>query len=112
MMMRKDQILEALQRLSARLADRGIVGELHLLGGTVMMLAFQAREATKDVDAIFAPTNEIREAARAVADELDLDPNWLNDGAKGFVSAQGDYTDEVLPQYSHLRLLTPTAEYM
>jgi hypothetical protein len=112
LMLRAEQVLEAFRRLSGHLAEVDVIGEIQLLGGTVMMLAFQAREATKDVDAIFAPTREIRAAAAAVAAEMGLEPDWLNDGAKGFASPEGDYSDRVLPQYPNLRLLTPTPEYM
>ncbi len=111
-MLGRDQVLEAFRRLSIHLAASGVIGEIHLLGGAVMMLAFQAREATKDVDAIFAPTREIRVAAARVAEEMGLDSDWLNDGAKGFASAAGNYSDQVLPQYPNLRVLTPTPEYM
>ena len=36
----------------------------------------------------------------------------MNDGVKGFVSAAGDFTSEGLPQFSHLRITRPTAEYL
>jgi len=38
----RDTILRALGRLSKILGDRGITGEVCLLGGTVMVLAFNA----------------------------------------------------------------------
>jgi hypothetical protein len=106
-MLGRDQVLEAFRRLSGHLAENGVIGEIQLLGGAVMMLAFHAREATKDVDAIFAPTREIRVAASRVAEEMGLEPDWLNDGAKGFASATGNF-DQILPQFPNLRLLTPT----
>jgi hypothetical protein len=37
-----------------------------------MVLGFQARQSTKDVDAIFAPVRIVREEARAVAESEDL----------------------------------------
>ena len=76
-----------------------------LLGGTVMVLAFRSRPATKDVDAIFQPAALVRELARTVAAERELPSDWLNDGAKGFIT-----TD--LPQFEGLRLTAPTPEYM
>jgi hypothetical protein len=53
-----------------------------------MVLAFKTRARTKDVDAIFHPPHEIREAARLVQAEMDLPEGWLNDGAKAFVSTR------------------------
>ena len=104
--------MRALDRLSKVLGDRGITGELCLLDGTVMVLAFKARARTKDVDAIFHPPSEIREAARLVQAEMDLPEGWLNDGAGAFVSAGHETAEGDLPQFPHLRLAAPTAEYM
>ncbi|MEW6302017.1 MAG: hypothetical protein AB1705_01005 [Verrucomicrobiota bacterium] len=108
----REKILEALKRLSDCLKRDGIQGEICLLGGTAMVLAFKARVATKDVDAIFHPTQSIRAAAREVQEELALPDNWLNDGAKGFISTQHEVNDQDLPQFENLRVTAPTAEYM
>jgi hypothetical protein len=111
-MLSRETVLTAFAKLSGFLAERGVIGEVHLMGGAVMMLAFRARQATKDVDAIFAPAQEVRAAARRVAAAMGLDENWLNDGAKAFASPRGDYSDQAVPQHPNLRLLTPTPEYM
>jgi hypothetical protein len=86
-----DTILRAFGLLSERLGERGIDGELDVIGGTAppnksqMMLAFRARQATRDVDAVFLPVQLIRECATWVAQELNLPPDWLNDAAKGYL---------------------------
>ncbi len=108
----RDTIVRALDRLSQVLGDRGITGEVCLLGGTVMVLAFKTRARTKDVDAIFHPPHEIRDAARLVQAEMNLPEGWLNDGAKAFVSTRHETAEGDLPQFPHLRLTAPTAEYM
>lgn len=111
-MLDRETILRALQRLADLLKARAAEGEVCLLGGTVMVLAFRARPATKDVDAIFEPASLLRDLARRVAIELELPEDWLNDGAKGFVSARHETITTDLPQFEHLRLTMPTPEYM
>ncbi len=108
----REIILRGLQTLSDELGKQGITGEVCLFGGTVMVLAFTARLTTKDVDALFQPTQTIRELARRVADDLHLPADWLNDGVKGFISTRHETTTGNLPQFPHLRLTMPVPEYL
>jgi hypothetical protein len=108
----RESILEAFQEMSDVLARRGASGEICIFGGTVMVLAFAARLSTKDVDAIFQPAEIIREAAREVGEAHGFPPNWLNDAAKGFISARHETIQGSLPQFSNLRLMMPTPEYL
>lgn len=77
-----------------------------------MVLAFQARLSTHDLDAVFQPAAIIREAAAEIAAEKGIDPNWINDGVKGWLSPTGEVVSENLPQFSHLRLTRPTEKYL
>ena len=110
--MTRETILAALRALSDELGKRSVTGEICLFGGTVMVLAFTARLTTKDVDALFQPTQTIRELASRIADEQHLPADWLNDGVKGFVSARHETTAGNLPQFPHLRLTMPVPEYL
>ncbi len=81
-----------------------------MIGGAVMCLVYGAREATRDVDALFAPTRELREAAARVGHEHGLAADWLNDAAKGYLSARGSFAPYlVLP---NLTVSTATPEYL
>jgi hypothetical protein len=108
----KADIIAALSSLDEELKQRSVTGELCVFGGAVMVLVFDARESTRDVDAIFVPKTALREAAAAVAEARDLPESWLNDGVKGFVSEEGEVTEEGMPQFRNLRLVRPTTEYL
>ena len=83
--------MEAFKRLDGRVpfATHLIVG-----GGAAMILAYRHMLATEDVDAFAAKgstrLDQLDAAAKAVARELDLEPDWLN-------SHFDTYTD-VLPR--------------
>ncbi len=88
--MRRDEILRALTALGAELTERGLVADLYVVGGAAITLAYDERRATKDIDTVFVPKNEVYAAAARVAATLDLPDGWLNDAVKGFLLGQTD----------------------
>src|SRR5258708_17738622 len=111
-MLSGNTIWMALVRLSDELGVHGVRGELNVVRGTAMVLAFNARNSTKDVDAIFKPSPEMRAAAAVVAEDLALPSDWLNDAAKGFLSPSGDFKGIEALDLPNLRVQAPTPEYM
>jgi hypothetical protein len=85
MLLDREGIRTALMALDVELGRSGVRGELFVVGGAAMAMAYDARRATVDVDATFLPASEVRKAARRVAEDLGLEPDWLNDGAKAFM---------------------------
>jgi hypothetical protein len=55
-----------------RLARRGVVADVFVVGGAAMALAYDAARVTRDVDAVFMPHGIVLEEARKVADDLGL----------------------------------------
>lgn len=96
--------------MNDQMAAESLEGDIYLVGGAVMCLVFNARPATKDVDAFFKPAQKIREAAAKVAVQTGISQDWLNDAVKGFFSQQGQY-DGFL-DFSHLRVFVAKAEYL
>jgi predicted nucleotidyltransferase len=96
--------------LNAELAATGVHGELYLVGGAVMCLAFAARESTRDVDAVFRPAAAVRQAAVRVAAKAHVPETWLNDAVKAWLGGRGDF-DRYL-ELSHLNVFIARAEYL
>ena len=106
----KAQMLRLFDLLNTELEARGASAELYLVGGAVMCLALGARDATRDVDALFKPTTVVREAAARVAIVAGVPNSWLNDAVKAFLSAHGDF-DRYLER-SHLSVFVAQPAYL
>ena len=109
--MNRDHIIKAFESLDAKLERRGAKGEIGVVGGAAMLLAFNARAATKDVDGIFFPSEVLRECAVEVARELSLPENWLNDAVKAYLPQDPTPTSAVYKGPS-LTVWVPPAEYL
>ena len=96
--------------LDEELAKAGIAGELYLVGGAVMCLAYSARPSTEDVDGYFRPSQEVRAAAARIAARSDLKPDWLNDAVKGYLSERGEFRPWL--ELGHLKVMVAQPEYL
>lgn len=94
--MNRDEIIEALTALAHRLHSRGIQGEMYVVGGAAIALAYSARRSTRDIDAVFEPKMVIYQVAGELADELGLPAGWLNDAVKGFLAGDDPLAAPVL----------------
>ncbi|MCA0379271.1 MAG: nucleotidyl transferase [Actinobacteria bacterium] len=83
------------QELSDHLAAKQVHAQLFVVGGAAMALAYDRDRLTRDVDAVLVPAPEVREAAEAIADARGLEPDWLNDAAKGFLPGQDEHPETV-----------------
>lgn len=94
--MQRAEIVELLQLLAERLAIEGLQGEMYVVGGAAIALAFDERRSTRDVDAVFEPKSVIYDAAAAIAEERGLPRGWLNDAVKGFLAGPDENAIPVL----------------
>lgn len=79
-------ITALLSELADELDAQGIRGEMFVVGGAAMALAYNTRRATRDIDAVFEPTMVVYEAAARIAGNHDeLETGWLNDAVKGLL---------------------------
>jgi methylmalonyl-CoA mutase cobalamin-binding subunit len=68
----RDDIRALLDDLSGELAARGARAELFLVGGAAPAVAYDATRSTRDLDAVFIPSDVVRQAASAVGAREDL----------------------------------------
>ena len=105
----RQEIIEALVRVGQLALARNTAVELLLVGGALMVLRFDARAATRDVDAVILAPREtvvVRDIARVVAQERGWPDDWLNDGAKGFM--RGTAADTPVFSAPGIRVFSPT----
>lgn len=101
--MKRDEIISLLTELGRRLALRSVAGEMYVVGGAAMALAFDERRSTRDIDAVFEPKALVYDTAKEMAKEMDLPSGWLNDAVKGFVAGQDPGASPIL-EVSGLRV--------
>jgi hypothetical protein len=109
-MLKREQIIKLFEDLNDRLAKDNSTAEIGIVGGAVMCLVFQSREATRDVDAIFQPAQLVRKLAAQIGEENELPLDWLNDAAKSYI--HGDFERQDVLNLSNLRVWAPETKYM
>lgn len=97
-----EDVRDLFQELSDRLAASGVHAQLFVVGGAAMALAYDHGRLTRDVDALFVPAPEVRQAVEAIATVRGLEPDWLNDAAKGFLPGQDEHPTTVFESESLL----------
>jgi hypothetical protein len=87
----RETLEKAFGRLGQMTREAGKAIEISVYGGSALLLTFDFRVATRDVDAVFDTDHAfVRRAANVIADEFGWPPNWINDGVKGFFLSHHD----------------------
>jgi predicted nucleotidyltransferase len=106
------RIRDLFRRLGERLQRRGVVGDVYVIGGAAMALAYDARRATRDIDAVFLPHGIVLEEAQALAAEMGLPQWWLNEQASAYVAPGGDPEAPLSFDHPGLRVSTASPEHL
>lgn len=79
-----DELRRLLDELVRRLEARGIHGMIRIVGGAALALRFPDDpdvRATRDIDAVYEPREEVDRVIAELADEFGLEVDWINDHA-------------------------------
>jgi hypothetical protein len=87
----RSAILQAFEALARELGETVATRKREILvaGGAALVLLYNVRDSTRDVDAfpvVAADSLALKDAARRVAETMGLPDDWLNDSAKGYVN--------------------------
>src|SRR5271156_3302051 len=81
----RDEIESTLAELADQLNARNVRAKIYLVGGAVMVLAFDTRFTTGDIDASMHPTDDVLAVAAEIGDRRGLGAEWLNNSAQQFI---------------------------
>lgn len=81
-----EEIRTLLEELLSRAATEGIEVDAYVIGGAAMAIHLGREQLTPDVDGLFRPFVEVKRIASAMAREHGLDPNWINENARPFIT--------------------------
>ena len=113
-------LLKAFGDLGRAAWAEGSTIEIAVYRGSALMLIFDWRAATKDVDGVFEADRDIvRRLATRIAEQYGWTADWLNDGVKGYLSVRDDEAGMKLlsgefPSADEpgLRVFVPRREYL
>ena len=106
------ELERAFTALGERLAHRGVVADVFVVGGAAMALAYDADRVTRDVDARFVPHGIVLDEARNVANDLGLPPWWLNEQATAYISGKVDPGKRRVFDHPGLRVMAASPEHV
>ena len=99
----RERLKQAFTALGADLERRGVFIELAAYGGSAIILQFEWRRSTSDVDAVVREGYDkwtLSPSVGTVAQSLGLDPDWLNNAVGMFTpSAEDDTLFELAGHY-------------
>jgi predicted nucleotidyltransferase len=106
------ELERAFTALGERLARRGVVADVFVVGGAAMALAYDAARVTRDVDAMFVPHGIVVEEAGRVADDLGLPRWWLNEQASVYISGKDDPGKRRVFDHPGLRVMAASPDHI
>lgn len=119
-MLDRRRLKEAFERLGADLAGRGLMLELAVYGGSALVLQFDWRRTTQDIDAVVRRDQGERLLAPSVAvvaDIMSLPADWLNNAVGMFTplherEAMFEFAGQYPSEQPGLRVLLARPAYI
>ncbi|WP_279146039.1 MULTISPECIES: DUF6036 family nucleotidyltransferase [Clostridium] len=108
----KELFLELMEVLDKKLQENKLELSINIYGGIVMMLCFDARPATKDIDALFNTSEQINNILLSIAETYGLDKNWINQDVKEPLKYIKKENIKEIYRFKNLKIFAPDADQM
>jgi Nucleotidyltransferase of unknown function (DUF6036) len=109
----REALLELLRELADRLSRQGVRANIYVVGSDAMSLSFDARCATRDIDAMVLHGHDVlMDEVRAMARLHDLPSTWLDEQAVMYVSRTVDPEPSAVFDHPFLTVAATSAEHL
>lgn len=109
----RDQIHELLDELAAELRDRNAHGNLYIIGGSALALAYDGGRETYDIDALIRGDHgEVIRAIRSISLRRGLPSTWMNEQATPFLPRTRDINAQQVYSHPHLTVTAASREHL
>lgn len=91
---------------------RDVRARVYIVGGAAISLQFDARRATRDIDAVvLVGHGPLMDEVRAIARQRGLPSTWLNEQAAMYVSTRSDPAPATVFDHPYLTVASASAEH-
>lgn len=109
----RESLLELLGALADRLKARSVRASVYVIGGAAISLVFDARRATRDIDAVVLEGHgPLMEEVQRLGRERGLPGSWLNEQAAMYVSRRRDDHKAVVFDHPNLVVAAASPEHL
>ena len=108
--MSREDMLKYLEELSSRLKCINRSYDIVLFGGAAMAIVYEARDATRDIDAKYRSSVELRRVIKSISDDFEIDEGWLNNDGEHYVTNK--MSTSLYLDFSNLKVYTVNADYL
>jgi hypothetical protein len=91
------EIRAALHELAQRLHGAAVTASIRVVGGAALAIEYFDRPATRDVDCMLSPADDIKAVAAKIGSERGWPADWLNDKVRHERGSGGGDFRQVLP---------------
>jgi hypothetical protein len=108
----KPDLLAAFRELDQRLSKDKTTADLFIFGGAALVLGYEARPGTRDVDAIWRPHGAVLKHAWDIGAERGWPKSWLNDQATAYLPSGFEPVGKVVYAGDAIRIMRAEPELL